>query len=84
MVGERKKVKFWKDKWIGGEPLSIRFPILYPISECTKSVIQEIGHWEANFWIWDLTWRRQRFVWVATMEEQLCYLLNSKSLRKGA
>lgn len=83
VVGEGQKVKFWKDKWIGEEPLCSRFPRLYMVSECKDTTIMEVGHWEANVWVWDLKWRRQRLVWEAGLEDQLLLLLNGKNPIKG-
>jgi len=79
-VGEGKKVKFWEDKWVGEETLASRFPRLYLLSDCKDRVIGEVGHWEENVWIWDLTWRRYRFVWETTMEEQLLCVINGQRL----
>jgi len=55
VVGERERVKFWEDKWVGEETLAYRFPRLYLISECKDRVIGEVEHWEENVWTWDLT-----------------------------
>jgi len=56
---------------------------LYLISDCKERVIEEVGHWEENVWVWDLTWRRLRLVWEVAMEEQLILLLNRHSLKIG-
>ena len=31
-VDNERKVKFWKDKWCGDEPLSISFPSLFALA----------------------------------------------------
>jgi len=83
VIGEGKKVKLWKDKWIGEESLCHKFPRLYSISECKGKSLQEVRHWEENEWIWDLTWRRRRLLWETVLEEQLFQILINRSLTKG-
>jgi len=83
VLGEGNKVKFWEDIWAGEETLKCRFPRLYSISECKDRVIGEVGHWEDDRWEWDLSWRRQKFVWESNMEEQLLLAINGLRLRKG-
>jgi len=83
VIGEGKKVKLWEDKWIGEESLCHKFPRLYSISECKGKSLQEVGHWEENEWIWDLTWRRQRLLWETVLEEQFLQILINRSPTKG-
>ena len=83
VVGEGKTMKFQDDKWVGGDSLKDRFPRLYSISECKDRVIGEVGHWEDNVWLWDLTWRRSRFDWETTMEEQFLYVIHGQRFCKG-
>jgi len=62
-VGEGNKIRFWKDKWVGGTSLCSRFPGLYAISNCKDSTVGELGGWTHNEWVWNLTWRRTRLEW---------------------
>jgi len=44
-LGDEKKVKFWKDKWIDGQTLRYRFLRLFSISMCKDSVVDEVEEW---------------------------------------
>ena len=60
MVGNGKRVKFWKDKWCGDSPLCHSFPSLFSISSSKEVWVRDIwreigdgGHWDLIFF-WSL------------------------------
>ena len=46
--GNRSKIKFWEDCWVGDRPLKDTFPRLYSISDSKEWVVSELGKWEGN------------------------------------
>ena len=36
-VGNRRRVKFWKDKWCDNEPLSVSFPSLFTLASSKEA-----------------------------------------------
>ena len=55
-VGNRKRIKFWKDKWWEDEPLNVSFPSLFPLSNFKEAWVVELwqhsnerGGWNPNF-----------------------------------
>ena len=55
-VGNGKRIKFWKDKWCGDEPLNVSFPSLFALSNSKDDWVMELwqlsnegGGWNPNF-----------------------------------
>ena len=55
-VGNGKRIKFWKDKWCGDEPLNVSFPSLFALSNSKDAWVVELwqhsnkgGGWNLNF-----------------------------------
>jgi hypothetical protein len=67
-VGNGGGSRFWLDKWIGGMPLCQEFPQVFSISSQKENLINQVGVWNNNSWVWNLRWRRQLFLW----EEEAC------------
>jgi hypothetical protein len=67
-VGNGGGTRFWLDKWVGGETLALLFPRLYSISNQKDFLISNMGGWSIDGWVWNLSWRRNLFLW----EEELC------------
>ena len=47
VVGNGRRVKFWKDKWCGDEPLCVSFLSLYALTVSKET--WERGHWNPCF-----------------------------------
>ncbi|MCI01226.1 putative ribonuclease H protein, partial [Trifolium medium] len=56
IIGDGKVVGFWKEKWIGSEPLRAAFPTLYVKSSQQDDCIADMGKWENDSWSWNLSW----------------------------
>ncbi|RVW28347.1 putative ribonuclease H protein [Vitis vinifera] len=41
-VGNRKRIKFWKDKWCGDEPLNVSFLSLFALSNSKDAGLAEL------------------------------------------
>ena len=54
-VGNGKRVRFWKDKWCGDDPLCISFPSLFVISLAKEAWVEDVwnhsggGVWAPRF-----------------------------------
>lgn len=65
-IGDGRKIKFLKDKWLGDIPLKDKFPRLYLISLQREETIANMGFGMGSKvlqWQWNLTWRRFLFQW---------------------
>jgi hypothetical protein len=56
-------IDFWKDTWVGVEPLEQLFPRLFSISVQQNMVIRQLGSWTNGVWRWELLWRKNFFTW---------------------
>jgi hypothetical protein len=70
-MGSGNTIKFWKDVWIGNQPLEHRFPRLYTISTQHDLKVHEVGFRENGVWRWNLRWRRNFFVWEEALVLEL-------------
>jgi len=74
-IGDGRRVKFWKDKWVDDQLLKDKFQRLFCLSLCKKVVMAEVGTWEYENVLervrWNLNWRRERFKWEKELEVQL-------------
>ena len=41
-VGDGRRVRFWKDKWYGNDPLCISFPFLFTISLAKEAGVEDV------------------------------------------
>ncbi|XP_006596884.1 uncharacterized protein [Glycine max] len=61
-VGDREKIRFWKDKWINQqESLAERYPRLFIISSQQNHTIRQMGIHNDKGWEWKFSWRRLLF-----------------------
>jgi hypothetical protein len=80
MVGNGNSTKFWKDVWLGNQPLLSRFSRLFGISVQKETLVCDMGRWENGVWKWELKWRRSLFVWEEGVVHELEDLLALVSL----
>ncbi|KAM7266697.1 hypothetical protein ACFE04_004594 [Oxalis oulophora] len=79
-LGDGSKVRFWLDKWHLNVTLKDKFPKLFSISEGKDNFVINMGYWDGSIWIWQLPWRRDRFVWEQQLEFNLLSSLDSVCL----
>ncbi|XP_057425981.1 uncharacterized protein LOC130719376 [Lotus japonicus] len=66
-LGEGDSVLFWKDVWIGEEPLRDRYDALYCASAQQDNLVRDCGTWVAGEWNWEFNWNR----FLSRQEEDL-------------
>ena len=75
LLGNKRRVKFWKDKWCGDEPLRRSFPCLYALAVSKETWIaalwvheREKGQWNPYFSIplndWEVDTIEDLFSWL--------------------
>ena len=51
-VGNGRRVRFWKDRWCGDDPLCICFPSLFAISLAKEASVEDVwSHFGGGVWI---------------------------------
>ncbi|GAU51714.1 hypothetical protein TSUD_265630 [Trifolium subterraneum] len=76
-VGNGLLTYFWFEPWLGGIPLRVQYPRLFQVSQQRDSKVGEMGNWVNGDWRWDLSWRRELFVWEVGLLDDLLRVLNS-------
>jgi hypothetical protein len=56
VLGDGKKIGFWKEKWLGLAPLRDMYPTLFNKSNRQDGSISEMGLLGNNGWSWNLPW----------------------------
>jgi len=66
-LGDRRKIRFWDDKWVGDQALKLKYPRLYLLSTSKESIIDDVrerGTGEnGEAFTCKLSWRREAFEW---------------------
>jgi len=79
-VGNGDKIRFWEDTWLGNNKLKFMFPRLYTISLEQGKLVGEVGTWGELGWSWRLGWRRTRFEWETSVEEEMMNLRDAEDI----
>ncbi|CAJ2644735.1 unnamed protein product [Trifolium pratense] len=56
ILSDGNNIAFWKEKWLGMEPLSELYPSLFQKSTHKDACISNMGIWNNNMWSWKLNW----------------------------
>ncbi|GLU05147.1 hypothetical protein SLE2022_222630 [Rubroshorea leprosula] len=80
-VGDGSCVKFWSDIWVGDKSLKNLFPRLFAMSTNREGLLQDMGLWGTDGWVWDCRWRHGCRGRAASEEEQLRELINGVKLK---
>lgn len=75
-LGKGNRIKFWEDVWVGNLSLKESFPRLFGMTEDRGKLIEEVGAWQGDTWVWKLGWRRQFFNWEEALVLELTNLLH--------
>jgi len=63
-VGNGRKIRLWKDKWVGNTSLKVKFPRLFTICSLKESYLWQGGVRKENLkWAWKIDWRKNLFEW---------------------
>ncbi|GKV39565.1 hypothetical protein SLEP1_g47323 [Rubroshorea leprosula] len=58
MVGDGRRVGFWREIWVGGKSLKELCPRLFELAMNKDGMVCEMGVWERGLWRWNVDWRR--------------------------
>ncbi|GAU25188.1 hypothetical protein TSUD_150870 [Trifolium subterraneum] len=56
VLGDGKDIGFWKEKWMGMEPIRELYPSLFVKSANQHANVSNMGTWDSNLWSWKLVW----------------------------
>lgn len=82
IIGDGSTCRFWKDKWIGVEPLKNQFIKLFYLSVQKNCRINEMGSWQNGLWNWKFKWRRELSVIEKGLMDQMLQVLQADSLKQ--
>ncbi|RVW92361.1 LINE-1 retrotransposable element ORF2 protein [Vitis vinifera] len=78
-VGNGRRVRFWKDKWCGDEPLYESFPSLFAISQAKDAWVSEVWNPDGVGDGWNPLFSRALNDWEIEMMEQ--FMLKIQAFR---
>ena len=58
-AGNRRRVRFWKDRWCGEDPLAVAFPELFSISIDREAWVNQMWEQVGEGGYWNLVFIRQ-------------------------
>jgi hypothetical protein len=79
-LGNGRNTRFWQDIWIDSRPIREVFPRLHSMSNQLDCTVHSMGRWVDDCWYWELSWRRQFFVWEENLVHQLMRMLSRVNL----
>ena len=71
VVGNETLTRFWYDVWFNSSLMKVTYPRLYILSTKPNATIADMGNQEQGEWKWELSWRRQLFLFET---KQVIYL----------
>ncbi|GLT47960.1 hypothetical protein SLA2020_216110 [Shorea laevis] len=83
VVGEGKKVRFWRDLWAGDEVLANKYSRLFWLSTGQNNNISQMGCWKNGNWTWAFRWRRKLFTWEENQLLDLKTTIEAINLQQG-
>jgi hypothetical protein len=79
-LGNGRQTRFWRNVWIGDDPLCVKFPRLFSISLQKEACVDELLKVEDDRRWWDFHWRRNLFQWEVVRLDMLVDLLVNVTL----
>ena len=58
VVGDRKRIKFWKDRWCGDCSLYVAFPSLFSLANVKEAWVEDLWGLESGGGCWNPTFSR--------------------------
>jgi len=68
---------FWRDKWVGSNPLCVTFSRLFSISNQKDAWVGDVCEIRDEESRWTLTWQRPMFLWEGDLLQNLLALVAS-------
>ncbi|CAJ2637084.1 unnamed protein product [Trifolium pratense] len=56
VLGDGSSINFWREKWIGSEPLCSTFPNLFRVERHKVATVANKGRWDIGIWRWIWDW----------------------------
>jgi len=79
-VSNDRGTSFWKESWIGDQPLASTFPRLFNLSSYKEAKIGELCISSDGLVTWNFDWRREPFLWEQNLITNLLALLDGFAL----
>lgn len=81
VVGDGQNTLFWKDPWLEGGPLNVRFRRLFSLSMDKSGMVANLVIWRDGVCEWNWRWRRRLFQWEKDELGVLQSLIQSNGVR---
>lgn len=82
-VGDEERTNFWRDPWVGSEPLCVRFLRLFHLCSRSEGSIMSKWKWNGGSWEWEWDWRRPLFDRELPLFNNMLELINRYPLQHG-
>jgi hypothetical protein len=70
-IGNGSSTRFWRDIWVGSQPLKDVFPRLFSVSVAKEILVAEARVQVDGLWCWKVDWRRALFDWELDLYHNL-------------
>ena len=75
-LGNGAHIRLWQDCWLANEPLRIKYPRIYALSNNIFGLISSFGNWVDSFWSWRVVLRRPLFEWETEQWDNFLFYIN--------
>ena len=82
-AGNRRRVRFWKDRWCGEDPLAVAFPELFSISIDREAWVNQMWEQVREGGCWNPLFTRQINDWKLGEVEELLNRLQGQVIKSG-
>ncbi|OMO53991.1 reverse transcriptase [Corchorus capsularis] len=63
LIGNGKRISFWREEWIPGVILKQDYPRIFALVVNKTGKVEEFGNWSRGMWNWNIVLRRSVFDW---------------------
>lgn len=82
LVGNGKRVRFWREKWFGNEPLCISFPSLFIVASSKEAWIEEVWNHSSKGGCWAPHFTRRINNWEMDTMERFLLILHGRRVSR--
>ena len=82
ILGDGGRIRFWKDKWVGGNPLCEMFPILYALANSKGAMVGEVWNSTRGEGCWNLEFIKSFNDWELEETQNFINLINSSRVNQ--